>query len=75
MTGEILENTQPLIPRQFKRRFSFVPQEDELWAVLTIRQLLTYTALLRFNDKSLEITKVSIYCRSQFVCSLLVLTH
>lgn len=50
VSGAILENGCELDPDEFKQRFTYVPQDDILWAALTPRQLLDYTAQLRFNE-------------------------
>lgn len=47
LTGTVKDNGTAIEAHKFKNRFTFIPQSDILWASLTVRQLLEYTAELR----------------------------
>ncbi|KAJ3335669.1 Talin-1 [Gonapodya sp. JEL0774] len=47
VAGEILVNGVPMAPDEYKRSIGFVDQEDTLIETLTVRETITYSALLR----------------------------
>ncbi|XP_065486805.1 ATP-binding cassette sub-family G member 5-like [Caloenas nicobarica] len=55
--GEVYVNGRQLKKEQFRDCFSYVPQSDTLLSFLTIRESLTYTALLTLQKRSNDLIK------------------